>query len=228
MNQKKLRRLYKEEGLSVKRKRGRKRATGTREPMPVPDGPSQRWSFDFVSDVFGPARRFRMLNVIDDYTRECPYLSFASLTSRRKHLIESVRRSLSFLQSPDVFRLTQTKVCHPQSPIRTARFFLSTNNRKEDQCCSQNLKKPLQTAGCPGSSNSHSSTGNQLPLNLPRSSAIRETQPSCNGCAALPRSRSGTFQQSPTSSVTTSPMCSLPGSLRNARMTLRSCLSQTG
>jgi len=71
MNQKKLRRLYTEEGLSVKRRRGRKRATGTREPMPVPDGPSKRWSLDFVSDVFGPARRFRMLNVIDDYTREC-------------------------------------------------------------------------------------------------------------------------------------------------------------
>ena len=71
MNHKKLRRLYKEEGLAVKRRRGRKRATGTREPMPVPDGPSQRWSLDFVSDVFGPARRFRMLCVIDDYTREC-------------------------------------------------------------------------------------------------------------------------------------------------------------
>lgn len=71
MNHKKLRRLYKEEGLAVKRRRGRKRATGTREPMPVPDGPSKRWSLDFVSDVFGPARRFRMLNVIDDYTREC-------------------------------------------------------------------------------------------------------------------------------------------------------------
>ena len=71
MNHKKLRRLYKEEGLAVKRRRGRKRATGTREPMPVPGGPGQRWSLDFVSDVFGPARRFRMLNVIDDYTREC-------------------------------------------------------------------------------------------------------------------------------------------------------------
>lgn len=69
MNQKKLRRLYKEEGLSVKRCRGRKRATGTREPMPVPDGPSKRWSLDFVSDVFGPGRRFRILCVIDDFTR---------------------------------------------------------------------------------------------------------------------------------------------------------------
>ena len=71
MNHKKLRRLYKEEGLAVKRRRGRKRATGTREPMPLPGGPTKRWSLDFVSDVFGPARRFRMLNVIDDYTREC-------------------------------------------------------------------------------------------------------------------------------------------------------------
>ena len=71
MNHKKLRRLYKEEGLAVKRRRGRKRATGTREPMPIPVGPSKRWSLDFVSDVFGVARRFRILCVIDDYTREC-------------------------------------------------------------------------------------------------------------------------------------------------------------
>jgi len=42
MKQKKLRRLYKEEGLSVKRRRGRRRATGKRDPMPVPHGPSQR------------------------------------------------------------------------------------------------------------------------------------------------------------------------------------------
>ena len=71
MNHKKLRRLYREEGLAVKRRRGRKRATGTREPMPIPAGPSMRWSLDFLSDVFGPGRRFRILAVIDDFTREC-------------------------------------------------------------------------------------------------------------------------------------------------------------
>ena len=71
MNQKKLRRLYREEGLAVKRRRGRKRATGTRTPMPIPDGPCVRWSLDFVADTFGPARRFRILAVIDDFTREC-------------------------------------------------------------------------------------------------------------------------------------------------------------
>ena len=44
MNSKKLRRLYKEEGLAVRRRRGRKRATGTREPMPVPSAPGERRS----------------------------------------------------------------------------------------------------------------------------------------------------------------------------------------
>lgn len=71
MNHKKLRRLYREEGLAVKRRRGRKRAPGTRKPLSIPAGPSQRWSLDFLSDVFGPGRRFRMLAVIDDFTREC-------------------------------------------------------------------------------------------------------------------------------------------------------------
>jgi len=71
MNHKKLRRLYREEGLAVKRRRGRKRATGTRKPLSLPAGPSQRWSLDFLSDVFGTGRRFRILAVIDDFTREC-------------------------------------------------------------------------------------------------------------------------------------------------------------
>ena len=71
MNHKKLRRLYREEGLTVRRRRGRKHATGTREPMPVPAAPGERWSLDFLSDVFGPGRRFRILAVIDDHTREC-------------------------------------------------------------------------------------------------------------------------------------------------------------
>lgn len=71
MNHKKLRRLYREENLQVKRRRGRKRAHGTRAPMPIPLGPMQRSSLDFLSDVFGAGRRFRILAVIDDFTREC-------------------------------------------------------------------------------------------------------------------------------------------------------------
>lgn len=71
MNHKKLRRLYREEGLAVKRRKGRKRALGLRRPIDLPTGPGKRWSLDFVSDVFGPGRRFRILAVNDDFTREC-------------------------------------------------------------------------------------------------------------------------------------------------------------
>jgi putative transposase len=71
MNLKKLRRLYGEEKLQVRKRGGRKRALGTRRPMLVPDRPNQRWSLDFVSDAFTDGRRFRVLTVVDDHTREC-------------------------------------------------------------------------------------------------------------------------------------------------------------
>ncbi|WP_323042477.1 IS3 family transposase [Gemmobacter sp.] len=70
MNEKKLYRIYREEGLSVHRRRGRKRARGSRTPMPVPLRPNQRWSLDFLSDTFGTCRKFRILAVNDDCCRE--------------------------------------------------------------------------------------------------------------------------------------------------------------
>ena len=71
MNHKKLRRLYREERLQVRRRGGRKRALGTRAPMTLPQGPNQRWSLDFLSDAFSDGRRFRILAIVDDFTREC-------------------------------------------------------------------------------------------------------------------------------------------------------------
>ncbi|WP_324260970.1 IS3 family transposase [Altererythrobacter sp. H2] len=70
MNHKKLYRLYREEGLSVRRRRGRKRARGSRTPMPVPLRPNDRWSMDFVADTFGASRRLRILAINDDACRE--------------------------------------------------------------------------------------------------------------------------------------------------------------
>jgi putative transposase len=71
LNHKKLRRLYREERLQVRRRGGRKRALGTRAPMVMPQGPNQRWSMDFVSDTLTDGRRFRIFAVVDDFTREC-------------------------------------------------------------------------------------------------------------------------------------------------------------
>jgi len=71
VNHKRLFRLYREEKLSVRKRGGRKRAIGTRAPMLVPLKPNQRWSLDFVSDQLTDGRRFRVLTVVDDCTREC-------------------------------------------------------------------------------------------------------------------------------------------------------------
>ena len=70
MNHKRFRRLYREEKLQVRRRGGRKRALGVRAPLELPNGPNERWSLDFVSDCFTDGRRFRILAVVDDFTRE--------------------------------------------------------------------------------------------------------------------------------------------------------------
>lgn len=74
LNHKKLFRLYREERFIVKKRGGRKRALGMRAPMTLPQGPNQRWSLDFVSDVLADGRRFRVLVIVDDFSRECPAL----------------------------------------------------------------------------------------------------------------------------------------------------------
>src|SRR6516164_911552 len=84
LNHKKLFRIYREERLTVRRRGGRKRALGTRAPMPLPQGANQRWSLDFVSDVLADGRRFRVLVIVDDFTRECLALVVDTSISGRR------------------------------------------------------------------------------------------------------------------------------------------------
>jgi len=69
INPKRTYRIYREEGLQVRTKR-RKKLHRPRIPMLIPDTVNQRWSIDFVSDQLASGRRFRVLNVVDDFTRE--------------------------------------------------------------------------------------------------------------------------------------------------------------
>ena len=64
-------RLYREEGLTVRKRRARRKATGTRAPILVEAKPNARWSLDFVYYQFANGRRFRVLNIVDDVTKEC-------------------------------------------------------------------------------------------------------------------------------------------------------------
>ena len=64
-------RLYREEGLTVRKRKARRKAIGTRAPILIEARANARWSLDFVHDQFACGRRFRVLNVVDDVTREC-------------------------------------------------------------------------------------------------------------------------------------------------------------
>jgi transposase InsO family protein len=77
-------RLYSEEGLTVRKHKVRRKALGTRDPILIEARASSRWSLDFVQDQFACGRRFRVLNVVDDVTREClAAILDASISSRR-------------------------------------------------------------------------------------------------------------------------------------------------
>jgi putative transposase len=95
VNRKRVQRLYREEKLTVRRRGGRKRALGLRRPIEAALAPNQRWSLDFVSDQLTDGRRFRILAVVDDCTRECLALvADTSLSGRRvvRELDELLRR----------------------------------------------------------------------------------------------------------------------------------------
>ena len=71
VNHKRVYRLYREEGLSLAWRGRKRRAAGKRVPLERPTGVNERWSVDFIHDQLGSGARFRVLNVVDDFSREC-------------------------------------------------------------------------------------------------------------------------------------------------------------
>lgn len=71
VNTKRVYRIYREENLGVRTAKRKKRSSHLRVALPQPTRPNQRWSMDFVSDRLADGRWFRILTVVDQYTREC-------------------------------------------------------------------------------------------------------------------------------------------------------------
>ena len=163
LNHKKLFRLYREEKLTVRRRGGRKRAPGTRAPMTLPQGPNQRWSLDFVSDTLADGRRFRVLVVVDDFTRECLALvADTSLSGRRvvrelDRLIKLRGRPLTVvsdngteLTSHAILRWQEERGVEwhyiaPGKPQQNG-FVESLNGRFRDECLNEHLFRSLPHA----------------------------------------------------------------------------------
>ena len=155
-NHKKLLRIYREEGLGVCRRGGRKRALGTRRPMVLPDGPNQRWSLDFVSDSPICGRRFRILCVVDDCSRECLALvadtslsgarvarELTSLIGMRGKPDTVVNDNGTELASSAILRWSQERRVEwhyiaPGKPMQNG-LVESFNSRLRDECLNETL-----------------------------------------------------------------------------------------
>lgn len=163
VNHKKLFRLYREERLMVRKRGGRKRALGTRAPMAVPQGPNQRWSLDFVSDALASSRRFRVLTVVDDFSRECLALVADNSLSgvrvaRELDRVVEVRGAPCMVVSDNGTELTSRAILTwqeergvewhyiaPGKPTQNG-FIESFNGRLRDECLNEHLFASLPEA----------------------------------------------------------------------------------
>lgn len=152
VNRKRVRRLYRLDGLQLRmRVRRRKHIALHRGPAPVPAGPIERWSMDFVHDALADGRPFRILTVVDQWSRSSPLLEVGSRMSGRtvgealdRVLVEGRRpRSITVdhgtefqsraLEDWAYRRGVQLDFIRPGKPIENA-FIESFNGRLRDEC----------------------------------------------------------------------------------------------
>jgi len=155
VNHKRVYRIYRAEGLSVRR-RGRKRvAREVRLPLPAPIGRNELWSLDFVSDALAWGRRIRLLAVEDAYTREALAIEVdTSLSGVRvarvlDHVIEErgqAPREIVLDNGPELTsraldqwaydRGVRLRFIDPGKPVQNA-FIESFNGRFRDECLNE-------------------------------------------------------------------------------------------
>jgi transposase InsO family protein len=158
-------RLYREEGLMVRKRRGRRKALGTRAPILVEARPNARWSLDFVHDQLANGRRFRILNVVDDVTREClgaiPDVSISGTrVARELSAIVASRGKPAMIVSDNGTELTSNAILTwsadmkiewhyimPGKPMQNG-YIESFNGRMRDELLNESLFLGLTDARC--------------------------------------------------------------------------------
>jgi putative transposase len=156
LNRKKTQRLYREEGLAVRRRKSRRRIAVARTPIPASEGPNSRWSVDFVHDQLAMGRRFRVLNIIDDVTKEC-LAAVADTSLSGKRVVRELEALIARRGKPGVIvsdngteftssavlKFTQEhkvdwRYIAPGKPTQNA-FAESFQGRMRDECLNEHL-----------------------------------------------------------------------------------------
>ena len=162
MNHKKCYRIYREEGLSV-RKQKRKKLVTTRKPLPITTAPNQVWAIDFVHDMAENRQKIKVLTVIDEYTKECIWLEVDSRITAK--MLKQVFGNIFLIQGkPSIIKsdngpefiagelnewLSDSGVEHhfiaPGKPMQNG-FCESFNGKLRDECLNMNRFKNLEEA----------------------------------------------------------------------------------
>ena len=163
VNHKRVYRLYREEGLAVRRRKRKRIGAVERQPLALPTRPNERWSMDFVTDALNDGRRFRSLNIVDDYNRRC--LATEVDTSLPGGRVVRVLKRLGELEGlPEVLvmdngpefagqalgvwayqRGVKLRFIEPGKPIQNA-FVESFNGKFRDECLNEHWFVSLQDA----------------------------------------------------------------------------------
>ena len=154
-NHKKTERIYREEGLSLRVRKRKKRNGKHRRPLEKATRKNETWSIDFMSDSLNSGRRYRILTIVDNYTRECPALEVdTSLGGLR--VAEVLSRLAREIGLPKTIRLdngpefiskamekwagengVRLNFINPGKPMENA-YVESFNGRLRDECLNVN------------------------------------------------------------------------------------------
>jgi putative transposase len=163
INHKRTERIYREEGLSLRRRKRKKTAAIIRTDMPKADKPNQRWSMDFVSDCLFNGRKIRVLTIVDDYSREC--LNLEVDTSINGVRITNVLNRIGFIKGlPECITIdngpeftgkvldawayargVKLNFIRPGKPVDNA-YIESFNGKFREECLNDNWFMSLQNA----------------------------------------------------------------------------------
>ena len=163
INHKKVERIYREEGLSVRIKHRKKRASMTRAPFTAATKPNERWSMDFMADTLEDGTRIRLFTTVDTFTRESPVVAVDYRMNATK-VIAALEQTRKLNGLPKIIRVdngsefysreldswayqnkVQLEFIRPGKPVENA-FIESFNGKLRDECLNAEIFFSLNDA----------------------------------------------------------------------------------
>lgn len=163
VNHKRTERIYREENLSIRRKKRKKTASQLRIQIPDAVRPNQQWAMDFMADALFNGRKIRLFTLIDEYTRECLALEVDTSINgvrvtailSRVALMRGLPEIIKVDNGPEFIgkaldawayqRQIHLQFSRPGKPVDN-RFIESFNGRFREECLNDNWFMNLQEA----------------------------------------------------------------------------------